>query len=190
VATRQRHIPDDCISGSRYRLSVQHHTHFPAQQIKQNGNTFMAGHSIEQTKRCREYSMDDAHLITNKKSWARFKVNETSFVLASFDLGDDSGGYFRRRISIAQELAHADCRMNASPALASPVDGHEQVAWEQWRGDRLGSSRVTPLLQIARQVNIEALPQQMRRRLRLAVRMRLDNMPIRFSLKAHATLRR
>src|SRR5262249_24701254 len=136
-------------------------------------------HPVEQAETVREDTIEHAHLFAQRKPRPMPQGNKALPVLARLKRCNDVGGYRNRVIAIADETRHSDGRLDRAPPLAHHVDGDEEIAREQWSHDGLDPTRVSPALEITRQIGVKSLARQMRGGLAFRVRMGLNHVPAR-----------
>ena len=83
----------------------------------------------------------------------------------------------RRLLAIAHEMADADSRTDATPALFLPIDRNEEIGREQRRLDGLDAPGMTALLEVARQIRLKALTAEMDARFTFGARLGSHNVP-------------
>src|SRR5216683_4336115 len=93
-----------------------------------------------------------------------------------------------RTVAVTDNSGDADGRVNRKPTLRGNVNRHKQVTGKQGRPNLFNAPCVPALLEIARQIDDEALATQMRGRLGLGVRVSLRDIPARSKINAHARL--
>src|SRR5262245_43941121 len=164
-------------SGSGYGELIEYQTNLAAEQIEQDRHPLAVLHAIEQAKTVCEHAIQYADLFAARELRPLLEPDKALRVLARLETLDDCIRDRNRILAVGHQPRHADRRMNRAPALADHIDGDEQIAREQWRGNRLDPARVAPTLEIARQIGRKSLTSQVADCLRLGMGVGLHNIP-------------
>src|SRR5712671_3754892 len=166
-------------SRRRDGVSIEDHPDLAAEKVDQDRHALVVGHPLEYSEAGVECPLDDPDLVAAREARAGIEMDKAALVVPALQLVDharrDRGGM----LAVADEMRHADGRLDRTPTLGQSVDGHEHVAREQRSRDRIDAAGMAALLEIARQIDRIALTRQVSRRLRLGMRLGVNDIPLR-----------
>ena len=145
----------------------------------------MGAHSLVKPKEVAECSAHDANLIAGKKPRPSIKLNNSAGILAGFQCINNRLRNRSWPVAITNQSGDTDCRVNRQSTLRGQIDRHEYVARKQRRRYFLDTACVSPLLEKARQIDLELLAAQMVRRLGFSVGLGMRDVPTRAEIDAH-----
>ena len=117
-------------SGGSNRIRVKQHANLSPEQIEQHGYPFDILHALEQPDAVGKRTVKETDLVPRRKARSRGKTNEPAFILAIAQRINHTVRNRRRFFAIANEMADADRRTDATPALRLPIDRNEEIARE------------------------------------------------------------
>src|SRR5882672_1449738 len=146
----------------------------------------MVGQAVEEARAVHERAGQHTHLVAGCKGRLAVQLDESLVVLTRLERVNNAFRYRRRIVAIGDEPRHAEGGLNGSPALARDIDRHEHVTRKQRLRGEVHLAGVTAAFQIARQVDLVTLAQEVLRGLRLAVHLGLHHIPARADRFTHA----
>src|ERR1700738_1512998 len=141
-----------------YGFRAKDHANFSTQQIEQDRHALAVKHTLVKPDAIRESAFAYLQLVARRESWTARQLNIALLVAAQLQFLNHGIRNAGRHVAVRNEMRYSKGRLNAAPALCQKVDGDEEIAREQRRGDGVEPACVAAALEVQWKINLEALP--------------------------------
>ncbi len=153
------------------------HAHLTTQQIEQKKHAVLIRRRVEYTDMIRHRTFGDADFVTFLKTGTFAENDISARILVTANIVDNIVGHGCGLPAVADQLAHTHGRVERPPPRALGIHPHEQVTGKERFLHAVRFAGVAPTFDIAGQIDVESLAQNVRQRLELTVGVGFDDEP-------------